>query len=197
MAKKSPRLGARAKLQKYFEANMGRVVTSDELRSIAEISEWARRVRELRDEEGMQILSHNDRDDLKPNEYLLETLTRRPVIARGVSAKLRRQILTRNGFTCQVCGAGAGEDSGCAPGKKCRLQIDHVVPISQGGTDDSHNLRAVCVEYNKDSANLNLPTSQAAISVMALLRRQPRDVQIEVYRFLMRKFGDDSGAGFS
>jgi len=85
------------------------------------------------------------------------------------------------------------EDSGCEPGRKCRLQIDHVVPISQGGTDDEHNLRAVCVYYNKDKANLKVPTSRDAISVMALIRRQPRDVQMEVHDFLAKKFGKKSG----
>lgn len=86
-----------------------------------------------------------------------------------------------------------GEDSGCEPGKKCRLQIDHVIPISQGGTDDEHNLRAVCVYYNKDKANLKVPTSRDAISAMALIRRQPRDVQQEVYEFLAKKFGARPG----
>ena len=189
MAKQPRKPGARTKLRAFFEANVGRVVTTQQLADVAEIHDYQRRIRELRDEEGMQILSHNDRDDLKPNEYLLETLELRPVIARGISDKLRRHILDRNGFTCQVCGAGAGEDSGCAPGKPCRLQIDHVIPISQGGTDDDHNLRAVCVYYNKDKSNLKVPTSRDAISAMAMIRRQPRDVQLEVYEFLSKKFG--------
>jgi len=89
---------------------------------------------------------------------------------------MRRHILERNGYTCQVCGAGAGEESLCESGKKCRLEIDHIVPISQGGTDEEHNLRAVCVWYNKDKSNLKVPTSRDAISAMALIRRQPRDV---------------------
>ncbi len=29
-------------------------------------SEWGRRVRELRNEEGMNIVTHNDRSELKP-----------------------------------------------------------------------------------------------------------------------------------
>lgn len=108
--------------------------------------------------------------------------------------KLRRQILERNGYTCQVCGAGASEESGCELGKKCRLQIDHVIPISQGGTDDEHNLRAVSVYYNKDKANLKVPTSRDAISAMGLIRRQPRNVQLEVYEFLAKKFGPKARA---
>jgi len=117
---------------------------------------------------------------------------RRP--ARGVSNTLRRQILERNGSTCQVRGAGAGEESLCEPGRKCRLEIDYTTPLSQGGTDEEHNLRAVCVYYNKGKSNLKVPTSRDAISAMALIRRQPRNVQQEVYEFLAKKFGKQPGA---
>ena len=59
--------GARAKLRAHFLANIGRVMDSNELREVADNqSEWARRVRELRTEQGYQILTHNDRSDLKP-----------------------------------------------------------------------------------------------------------------------------------
>lgn len=191
MRKSTRAPGARTRIREFFERNVGRVVTSSEIQRVAGISEWARRVRELRDEEGLQILSHNDREALKPNEYLLETLKPRPVVARRIGDKLRRQILERNGYTCQVCGAGAGEESGCAVGKSCRLEIDHVVPISQGGTDDESNLRAVCVWYNRDKANLKAPQQREAVSILTLVRRQPRAVQVEVYKFLARKFAKE------
>ncbi len=189
MGKLPGKPGARTKLREFFKANVGRIVKTSELSRIAGINDYQRRIRELRDEEGMQIMSHNDRDNLRPDEYILQSLELRPVIARGISDKLRRRILDRNGFTCQVCGSGSGEDSGCEPGKTCRLQIDHIIPISQGGTDDEHNLRAVCVYYNKDKANLKVPTSRDAISAMVIVRRQPRNVQREIYEFLARKFG--------
>lgn len=66
-AEKKARGGARGKLRAHFLENIGRVMDSDELRVVAENqSEWARRVRELRTEEGYQILTHNDRSELKP-----------------------------------------------------------------------------------------------------------------------------------
>jgi len=95
----------------------------------------------------MHILSHHDREDLKPNQYMLETLKRRPVIARTISSEQRMRILERNGFTCQACGAGGGEDAPCNPGHRVRLQIDHILPISQGGTDEDSNLRAICQSH--------------------------------------------------
>lgn len=62
--------GSKALIFDFFVKNLGKVVES---RDIQEASggavEWARRVRELRNEEGYQILSHKDRADLKPNQY--------------------------------------------------------------------------------------------------------------------------------
>ena len=58
--------GARDKLREYFLKHIGEVLDSDTLREVAGISEWARRIRELRNEEGYQILTHNDRSELKP-----------------------------------------------------------------------------------------------------------------------------------
>lgn len=68
MAKeKKTKGGAKAKLRAHFLANIGRVMDTEELRNIADNqSEWARRIRELRTEQGYQILTHNDRSDLKP-----------------------------------------------------------------------------------------------------------------------------------
>lgn len=192
MAKQSERVGARRKLREFFEQNLNRVVTSMELREAAglQVSEWARRVRELRNEEGMQILTHHDREGLKPNEYILVSLERKRVTARGLSADLRKKIFERDGYTCQICGAGPGDDAPCEPGKSVRLQVDHVVPISDGGTDDGNNLRTTCVYFNKEKSNIHKPASAQSISALSIIRRQPRSVQLEVYRFLASKFQD-------
>jgi hypothetical protein len=102
-------MAARDQLRDYFLSHIGRVLKSDELRIAAGgITEWARRVRELRNEEGYQILTHNDRSDLKPGQYLLLTAKPEPAFERAISKETRAIVLDRNGFTCQMCGAGAG-----------------------------------------------------------------------------------------
>ena len=102
--------GARTKLRKHFLKNIGKVMNSDELRKVAGgITEWARRVRELRSEEGYQILTNNDRSDLKPGQYLLLDPKPAPAFERAISKETRAYVLDRNGFTCQMCGAVAGE----------------------------------------------------------------------------------------
>ena len=58
--------GSRARVLRFLLANIGRVVNSNEIRHAAGTSEWARRLRELRDEFGYPILTHKDRRELKP-----------------------------------------------------------------------------------------------------------------------------------
>ncbi|MBI5438221.1 MAG: hypothetical protein HY936_04630 [Nitrosomonadales bacterium] len=145
MAKgKMQRGGARGKLRAHFLANIGRVMDSDELRAVADNqSEWARCVRELRTEEGYLILTHNDRSELKPGQYLLETAKPQPAFERAISKETRAFVLDRNGFTCQMCGAVAGEPHPYDTTRKTRLHLGHIIDKSMGGTDDPSNLRAI------------------------------------------------------
>lgn len=182
---------ARDKLRAHFEAHVGEVLTSEQLREVAGISEWARRVRELRDEEGMQLRTHADRANLKANEYVLESLERLPTAERNLSPQLRAQILERHGFTCQLCGATAGDPDPINPGRKVRLHVDHIVPVSQGGTSDPDNLRTLCSACNQGRANIQAP-SETARNILARVRRLRRSEQREVYEALKRTFaGDD------
>jgi hypothetical protein len=100
--------GSRDTLRAYLIEHVGEVLDSEMLRSVANVSEWARRIRELRNEEGMNIVTHNDRSDLKPGQYMLEDLKPLPAFARTISKEARASVLDRNGFTCQMCGAVAG-----------------------------------------------------------------------------------------
>lgn len=180
--------GARAKLRRHFLVNLGRVMDSEELRDVAGgISEWARRVRELRTEEGYQILTHNDRSDLKPGQYLLLDAKPVPAFERAISKEVRAFVLDRNGFTCQMCGAAAGEPHPYDPTRKTRLHIGHVIDKSQGGTDDPGNLRAICSVCNEGASNLTLerPSSQ---KLLAQVRRATGADQVEVLKWLVRKF---------
>jgi hypothetical protein len=181
-------MGARDKLRKHFLANIGRVMEVEELREVAGgITEWARRVLELRNEEGFQILTHNDRSDLKQGQYLLEDPKPRPAFQRAISKELRAQILDRNGFTCQMCGAAAGEPHPDDPGRKTRLHIGHIVDKSMGGTDDYSNLRAICSVCNEGAANLTAdrPTS---LKLLVQIRRASATEQVEVLKWLVTKY---------
>jgi len=187
--------GARDRLRKFFLENVGRVVSTQELAEVAGIRTYARRIRELRTEEGYQILTNRDRDDLKPGEYLLLDPNPRPAFARGISPALRVRILARNGYTCQACGAGAGEPHPLFPERKTRLTIHHRVPIEQGGTNDEDNLIALCTYCNEGKSNLEIAPSEEAMNLLGRVRRASRKVQLEVYRFLRNKFEPGTARG--
>jgi len=180
-------MSARDKLRSFFEASVGRVVTTKQLRKVGGISEYARRIRELRDLEGMQIRSHIDRHDLKPGEYVLESLDRIPRIGQGISPQLRNEILERNGYTCQLCGAGSKDPDPFNPNRTVRLHIDHIIPLSQGGTDGKDNLRVLCSACNQGRSNIQTPT-ESARNILARIRKAPRAVQKEVFEALKQAF---------
>jgi len=180
--------GARAKLRTHFLNNLGRVIESDELRSVSgNISEWARRIRELRTEEGYLILTNNDRSDLKPGQYLLETAKPQPAFARGISKETRAFVLDRNGFTCQMCGAVAGEPHPYDPSRKTRLHIGHVIDKSLGGSDDANNLKAICSVCNEGAANITLQRPDLN-KLLVQVRRATSADQRALLNWLKTKF---------
>ncbi|MDR0876543.1 MAG: HNH endonuclease [Treponema sp.] len=186
MAKKSN--GALAKLRQHFLNNIGKKMDSYELREIAGgITEWARRVRELRTEEGYQILTNNDRSDLKPGEYMLEDPKPQPAFERTISKETRAIVLDRNGFTCQMCGAVAGEQHPYDPARKTRLHIGHIIDKSMGGTDDPSNLRAICSVCNEGASNITL-TRPDLQKLLIQVRRATIADQLEVLNWLAKKF---------
>jgi len=186
--KKSTGGGARAKLRDHFMSNIGRIMDSAELREVSgNISEWARRVRELRNEEGLAILTHNDRSELNPGQYLLESSKPIPAFQRGISKETRAFVLDRNGYTCQMCGAVAGEPHPYDPSRKTRLHMGHVIDKSQGGTDEPSNLRAVCSVCNEGASNLTLQRPSSTTLLIQVRRATGAD-QVEVLRWLILKF---------
>lgn len=188
MTTKSPRgKGSRSKLRDFFIDNIGKILNSDTLREVAGTSEWGRRVRELRNEEGMNIVTHNDRSDLKPGEYLLVDLKPLPAFERGISKEVRAFVLDRNGFTCQMCGAAAGEPHPYDQWRKTRLHIGHVIDKSMGGTDEPANLKAICSVCNEGASNLTLNRPQA-IKLLAQVRRTPISDQLDVLHWIVEKF---------
>lgn len=185
---KSPKKkGSKAKLRDFFVENVGKVLDSKTLREVADASEWARRVRELK-EEGMNIVTGNDRSDLRKDQYILVDLTIKPSFERGISKETRAFVLDRNGFTCQMCGAAAGEPHPFDSGRKTRLHIGHIIDHSMGGSDDDpSNLRAICSVCNEGASNLTLNRPQA-IKLVAQVRRAPVSDQLDVLKWLSQKF---------
>ena len=189
MSGKAPeRKGSKQRILDFLLKNAGRVIHKDEIRRASgNASEWARRLRELRDEEGYQILSHRDRADMKPGEYLLETTKRKPVFARTISKETRAFVLERNGYTCQMCGMAAGDDDPFHMGRTVRLTMGHIVDKSKGGDDSPSNLRAVCTSCNEGLQN-TAPIKPDLKHLLAQVRRATVDDQRTVYLWLKKKY---------
>jgi hypothetical protein len=188
-----PKAGSKALVLAFLLQNLGRVVTSRDLQEAAKgASEWARRLRELRDEEGYQILSHKDRASLKPGQYLLETEKRRPAFSRGMSKELRARVLERNGFTCQMCGLAAGDPDPFHSGRTVRLTIGHIVDKSKGGPDELSNLHAVCTNCNEGLQNTSSP-KPSLVHLLSQVRRARIDDQKQLLAWLLQKYSLKSG----
>lgn len=180
--------GSKQKILEYFLSNIGKVLESRDIQNASGGAvEWARRVRELRNEEGYQILSHKDRADLKPNQYLLETDKRTPAFARNISKETRAQVLERNGYTCQMCGVAAGDPDPLGSSRTVRLTMGHVVDKSKGGDDSAKNLRAVYTNCNEGLQNTS-PPKPDTLSLMAQIRRATIADQEIVLEWLQKKF---------
>ncbi len=184
------KIGSKEKIRRFLLANIGRVIESHELQTAADGAvQYSRRLRELRDEEGWPILSHNDSSELKPGQYLLRDEPHhkeRPSFTRTISARLRAEVLDRNGFTCQMCGLTPGEIDP-ASGRLVRLHIGHIKDKSLGGKDERSNLRTLCSTCNQGAKNIT-PEKPGAIWLLSQVRRAGRDEQKAVYEWLKTKF---------
>ena len=183
--------GSKERIRKFLLANIGKVVTSIQIRDAIgpNVSEWARRVRELREDEHWPILTHNDRADLSPGQYILTApppAKSAVLFSRPISAKLRAEVLDRNGFTCQMCGLCPG-DVDPNTGRKVRLHIGHIKDKSIGGKDVLSNLRALCSTCNQGAKNIT-SIKPPAIWLLGQVRRAGQDEQKTVYEWLRTKF---------
>jgi 5-methylcytosine-specific restriction endonuclease McrA len=187
---------ARDRLRSYLLVNVGRVLDSDELREVGRISEWARRVRELRQFEGYDIVTDKDDASLKPGQYLLrskEPGKPTPTFTKGISKKTRAFIFDRNGFTCQMCGAAAGEPHPSFPESRTRLHLGHILDREHGGSDEAENLRALCSFCNEGAADVTLERPSYT-RLASQVRRATREDQIKLLEWLRSKYGAFHGS---
>lgn len=52
----------------------------------------------------------------------------------------RKIVLERDNYRCQICGA---------TNIHSKLEVDHIIPLSRGGTDDFDNYTTLCFDCNR------------------------------------------------
>ena len=136
-------ISVRDKILKFLRANVGKIVTGEELRYVAkDRTEWARRVRELRTEYGWPIVTKNTgRPDLNVGVYLLEADRQSPEHDRNIPDRVKREVLRRDSYQCQKCEWSHKEWNRSDPR---HLELHHIKPHVEGGENIEENLLTVC-----------------------------------------------------
>ena len=133
----------RNKILNYLKLNVGKPVTGEELRYVAnDKTEWARRVRELRTEYGWPVITKNTGGpDLPVGTYLLESLRQSPEHDRTIPDPVRGRVLRRDKFKCAQC---AWDKTSWDKSDPRHLELHHKVEHVKGGENTEENLISLC-----------------------------------------------------
>lgn len=89
------------------------------------------------------------------------------------SQRIRFEVLARDGFRCQYCGAESTDEG-------VRLEVDHIYPRGRGGSDDKSNLITACTPCNRGKSALILerlpqgaPTPEPVVAEAPPAPRKP------------------------
>jgi hypothetical protein len=132
------------KIIEYLRRNIGEEITGEELKYLAkDKKEWARRVRELRTEQGWPIATKNSgRRDLPVGVYVLEEDRQAYEHDRAIPDPVRVAVLQRDGFKCVECGWNRSMLSREDPRRM--LELHHLQPHKDRGQNTVDNLITLC-----------------------------------------------------
>jgi len=147
------------KIIEYFRKNVGQQITGEELKYLAkDKKEWARRVRQLRTEQGWPIVTKNSgRDDLAVGVYVLEEDRQAYEHDRLIPDPVLVAVLQRDGFKCKTCGWHRSMLSPDDPRKM--LELHHRQHHKDKGGNTIDNLITLC-NVHHDEQHRNTPRSK-------------------------------------
>lgn len=143
-ALRKEKIGTQDKLLAYFQHNVGKPVTGEELAYIANgKTEWNRRTRELRTEEGWPIKTKmSGRPDLPTGVYILEENKQAEPHDRHISDSVRVEVLNRDHFACRRCNWTQEQATESDPRRF--LELHHLEHHAAGGSNEEDNLVTLC-----------------------------------------------------
>ena len=138
------------KILEYLRLNVGSMVSGEELQYLAPSrTEWARRARELRTEDGWPVVTRNSgRPDLPVGFYLLEEDRQAQPHDRAISDPVRVKVLERDGHACRSCGWSYGRRTPGDP--RQMLELHHMEHHRDGGSNEVGNLITLCNSCHKE-----------------------------------------------
>ena len=103
---------------------------------------------------------------------------------KAISKKVRFEVFKRDNFTCQYCGKSAPD---------VVLEIDHMKPVSKGGTNDITNLITACFDCNRGKSNKELSDDSVIKKQNAQLQElAKRREQIEMMMLWREELKDET-----
>ncbi len=120
-----------------------------------------------------EVLEHSDKPlrspsvtSFMPSVIRLSYLVKRP---RPRAILTRKEVYSRDSYTCQYCGRPGGH-----------LTLDHVIPRMRGGRHTWENLVTACRHCNHRKGNKSVEESGMK------LRTQPKQPHVSAYYILYR-----------
>lgn len=92
---------------------------------------------------------------------------------KAISTRRRFEILKRDRFTCQYCSRKP---------PKVALEIDHIIPVSKGGSNESTNLITACFECNRGKSNIDLTVVPESLSI----RLEQKSIALKQHKQLQK-----------
>lgn len=141
--RKEKDLSVRDKILKFFRKNIGKHISGEELRYVADNkSEWARRTRELRTEYGWPVMTRSTgMPELPVSVYVLIEDKQAPEHDRTIKDAVRREVYMRDSHSCQDCGWNYNSWN---PSDPRHLEAHHIKHHVDGGDNTVSNLVTLC-----------------------------------------------------
>ncbi len=196
----------------WFKKNLKNIVTAKELAMITgkdglPINHNMRRVFELRDEAGYEIINWKDKNPIGPplknNEWILLRAKANPkkIRARGVNKRIMYEVFTRDHNTCKFCGRTPKDDDPFMAGHKIKLHVGHIVAHKTKG--DKKFLKIENIKEMKETQKLtknsfitmcnvcNEGAKNQDIQIMTLMDQvmsSSKKEQKKIFKSLKKKF---------
>lgn len=94
---------------------------------------------------------------------------------QAISKKTRFEIFKRDHFTCQYCGQTP---------PTVVLEVDHITPVAEGGTNDTLNLLAACFDCNRGKGKGCLDSAPETVVQRAEVLKERED-QLRAFKRLL------------